>query len=139
ANSDTIIESLPTFPIPVKDSDSLREEINIFPGPDDSIPPGIECDDYDSEDNDNSTSLPEFESFHPDSGDSTIDVVEDIPVDVPNILPPIPPFIWISTSFLLIMISVLILMFLIKIETRFMIRGYALKSNPQDFLLLIPP
>ncbi|GJT84566.1 hypothetical protein Tco_1066283 [Tanacetum coccineum] len=32
---------------------------------------------------------PEFESFHvdyPDSGDSTIDVVEDIPVDVPNIL-----------------------------------------------------
>ncbi|GJW98647.1 hypothetical protein Tco_0180455 [Tanacetum coccineum] len=34
-------------------------------------------------------SLPEFESFHvdyPDSGDSTIDVVEDIPVDMPNIL-----------------------------------------------------
>ncbi|GJV87631.1 hypothetical protein Tco_1531569 [Tanacetum coccineum] len=59
----TIIESLPTFPIPVEDSDSLREEINIFP---------------------------ELESFHvdyPDSGDSTIDVVEDIPVDVPNILP----------------------------------------------------
>ncbi|GJT78610.1 hypothetical protein Tco_1045335 [Tanacetum coccineum] len=42
---------------------------------------------------DNSTSLPEFESFHvdyPDSGDSTIDVVEDIPVDVPNILPTHP-------------------------------------------------
>ncbi|GKC94774.1 hypothetical protein Tco_1160216, partial [Tanacetum coccineum] len=37
----TIIESLPTFPIPVEDSDSLREEINIFPGPDDLIPPGI--------------------------------------------------------------------------------------------------
>ncbi|GKD64860.1 hypothetical protein Tco_1306968, partial [Tanacetum coccineum] len=38
---------------------------------------------------DNSTFLPEFESFHvdyPDSGNSTIDVVEDIPVDVPNIL-----------------------------------------------------
>ncbi|GJY40262.1 hypothetical protein Tco_0427532 [Tanacetum coccineum] len=44
ANSDTIIESLPTFPIPVEDSDSLREEIDIFPGPDDSIPPGIESD-----------------------------------------------------------------------------------------------
>ncbi|GJW16745.1 hypothetical protein Tco_0024181 [Tanacetum coccineum] len=44
----------------------------------------------DSEDDDNSTSRPEFESFHvdyPDSGDSTINVVEDIPVDVPNILP----------------------------------------------------
>ncbi|GJU58878.1 hypothetical protein Tco_1236644 [Tanacetum coccineum] len=67
-----------------------REEIDIFSGPDDSIPPGIESNDYDSEVDNNSTSLPEFESFHvdhPDSGDSTIDVVEDIPVDVPNILP----------------------------------------------------
>ncbi|GJZ19823.1 hypothetical protein Tco_0556413 [Tanacetum coccineum] len=62
-NSNTIIESLPTFPIPVKDSDSLREEIDVFPGPDDSIPPGIESDDFDSEDDDNSTSLPEFESI----------------------------------------------------------------------------
>ncbi|GKB06157.1 hypothetical protein Tco_0834390 [Tanacetum coccineum] len=63
ANSDTIIESFPTFPIPVEDND------------------------------DNSTFLPEFESFHvdyPDLGDSTIDVVEDIPVDVPNILPTHP-------------------------------------------------
>ncbi|GJX26331.1 hypothetical protein Tco_0232627 [Tanacetum coccineum] len=88
-----IIESLPTFPIPVEDSDSLREEIDIFPGPDDSIPSGIESDNYDSEVDDNSTSLPEFESFHanyPDSGDSTIDMVEDIPVDVPNILPTHP-------------------------------------------------
>ncbi|GJY52938.1 hypothetical protein Tco_0444602 [Tanacetum coccineum] len=89
----TIIESLPTFPIPVEDSDSLREEIDIFLGPDDSIPPGIESDDYDSEVDDNSTSLPELESFHvdyPDSGDSTINVVENIPVDVPNILPTYP-------------------------------------------------
>ncbi|GJY04895.1 hypothetical protein Tco_0370835 [Tanacetum coccineum] len=89
-NPNTIIKSLPTFPIPVGDSESLREEIDIFPGPDDSIPPGIKSDDYDSEGDDNSTSVPEFESFHvdyPDSGDSTIDVVEDIPVDVPNILP----------------------------------------------------
>ncbi|GJR69380.1 hypothetical protein Tco_0015445 [Tanacetum coccineum] len=88
-----IIESLPIFPIPVKDSESLREEIDIFPGPDDSIPPGIKSDDYDLEDDDNSTSLPEFESFHVDyldSRDSTIDVVEDIPVDVLNILPTHP-------------------------------------------------
>ncbi|GJU28549.1 hypothetical protein Tco_1167170 [Tanacetum coccineum] len=93
ANPNTIIESLPTFPIPVEDIDSLREEIDIFTGPDDSIPPGIESDDYDLEGDDNSTSLPEFESFHvdyPDSGDSTIDVVKDIPVDVPNILPTHP-------------------------------------------------
>ncbi|GJT36601.1 hypothetical protein Tco_0927020 [Tanacetum coccineum] len=76
-------------PYPSEDSDSLMEEIDIFLDGDGSIPPGIESDDYDSEDDDNSTSRPEFESFHvdyPDSGDSTIDVVEDIPVDVPNIL-----------------------------------------------------
>ncbi|GJY18477.1 hypothetical protein Tco_0389968 [Tanacetum coccineum] len=92
-NSNTIIESLPTFPIPVKDSDSLREDIDIFPSPDDSITPGIESDDFDSEGVNNSTSLPEFEPFHvdyPDLGDSTIDVVEDIPMDVPNILPTHP-------------------------------------------------
>ncbi|GJX82463.1 hypothetical protein Tco_0331944 [Tanacetum coccineum] len=62
-NSNTIIESLPTFPIPVEDSDN------------------------------NSISLPEFDSFHvdyPDSGDSTINVVEDIPEDVPNLLPTHP-------------------------------------------------
>ncbi|GJS36012.1 hypothetical protein Tco_0534394 [Tanacetum coccineum] len=46
----TIIESLP-----VQDSDSHREEIDIFPGPDDLIPPEIERDDYDSEDDENST------------------------------------------------------------------------------------
>ncbi|GJX30499.1 hypothetical protein Tco_0238578 [Tanacetum coccineum] len=87
ANSNTIIESLPIS------VDVLREEIDILHGPDDSIPPGIESDDFDSEDDNNSTSLPEFESFHvdyPDSGDSTIDVVEDIHVDVPNILPTHP-------------------------------------------------
>ncbi|GJZ44454.1 hypothetical protein Tco_0591709 [Tanacetum coccineum] len=86
-------ESFSPSPIPVVDSDSLMEEIDIFLDGDDSIPPGIENDDFDSEDDDNSTSRPEFESFHfdyPDSGNSTIDVVEDIPVDVPNILPTHP-------------------------------------------------
>ncbi|GKB28535.1 hypothetical protein Tco_0867936 [Tanacetum coccineum] len=93
ANSDTIIESFPTFPIPNKDSDSLREEIDIFSSPDDTIPSGIESDDFNLKDDDNFTSRPEFDSFHvayPDSGDSTIDVVEDIPVDVPDILPTHP-------------------------------------------------
>ncbi|GJT73531.1 hypothetical protein Tco_1032817 [Tanacetum coccineum] len=41
ANPNTIIESLPTFTIPVEDSDSLREEIVLyFPGPDDSYKTG---------------------------------------------------------------------------------------------------
>ncbi|GJW96307.1 hypothetical protein Tco_0178115 [Tanacetum coccineum] len=94
-NSNTIIESLPTFPIPFEDSDSLKEDIDIFVGLNDSIPPGIKNGDFNSEGDDNSTSLPEFESFYvdyPDSGDSTIDVVEDIPIDVPNILPNHPTF-----------------------------------------------
>ncbi|GJR03137.1 hypothetical protein Tco_0526121 [Tanacetum coccineum] len=92
-NVENSIESFSPSPIPVEDSDSLMEEIDVFFVSDGSIPPGIESDDYDSEGDDNSTSLPEFESFHvdyPDSGDSTIDVVEDIPVDVPNILPTHP-------------------------------------------------
>ncbi|GJX09237.1 hypothetical protein Tco_0199096 [Tanacetum coccineum] len=61
--------------IPVEDSDSLMEEIDIFLAPDDSIPPGIEDDDYDSEGdvlflaellNNDYISLPEYESFHVD-------------------------------------------------------------------------
>ncbi|GKC61088.1 hypothetical protein Tco_1088686 [Tanacetum coccineum] len=73
--SDAIIESFYPSPIPVKDSDSLMKEIDIFLALDDSIPLGIENDDYDSERdvlfleellNDDSLSLPEYESFHVD-------------------------------------------------------------------------
>ncbi|GJT47179.1 hypothetical protein Tco_0955894 [Tanacetum coccineum] len=63
-NSENPTESFSPSPIPVEDSDSLMEEIDIFLDGDGSIPPGIESDDYDSEDDDNSTSRPEFESFH---------------------------------------------------------------------------
>nr|GEV97288.1 hypothetical protein [Tanacetum cinerariifolium]GEV97874.1 hypothetical protein [Tanacetum cinerariifolium] len=48
-HANTIIETLPTSPIPIEDSDSLREEIDIFTGTDDLMPPGIESDDYDTE------------------------------------------------------------------------------------------
>ncbi|GKF11389.1 hypothetical protein Tco_0049315, partial [Tanacetum coccineum] len=47
--ADTIVESLSPPPIPVEDSDSLMEEIDFFLASDDSMPPGIEIDDYDSE------------------------------------------------------------------------------------------
>nr|GEW87409.1 hypothetical protein [Tanacetum cinerariifolium] len=47
-HGNTIIETLPTSPIPVDDSDSLREEIDIFTGTDDLMAPGIKSDDYDS-------------------------------------------------------------------------------------------
>ncbi|GKA80158.1 hypothetical protein Tco_0786754 [Tanacetum coccineum] len=72
-NSDAIIESFSPSPIPVEDSDSLMEEIDLFLTPDGSMPPGIENDDYDSERDiifleellsNDSPSLPENESFH---------------------------------------------------------------------------
>ncbi|GKE92086.1 hypothetical protein Tco_1573181, partial [Tanacetum coccineum] len=48
-NPDAIIESFSPSPIPVEDIDSLIEEIDLFLTPDDSMPPDIENDDYDSE------------------------------------------------------------------------------------------
>nr|GEW64067.1 hypothetical protein [Tanacetum cinerariifolium] len=72
-NSDALIESFSPSPILVEDSDSLIEDINLFLTPDDSMSPGIENDDYDSERDilflkellsNDSLSLPENESFH---------------------------------------------------------------------------
>ncbi|GKC88572.1 hypothetical protein Tco_1149221, partial [Tanacetum coccineum] len=57
-NSENSIESFPPSPIPVEHSDSLMEEIDNFLDGDGSIPPGIESDDFDSKDDDNSTSHP---------------------------------------------------------------------------------
>ncbi|GJT98362.1 hypothetical protein Tco_1093880 [Tanacetum coccineum] len=70
---DAIIESFSPSPIPIEDSDSLIEEINIFLALGDSIPSGIENDDYDSKGdilfleellNKDSLSRPEYETFH---------------------------------------------------------------------------
>nr|GEV32258.1 putative polyprotein [Tanacetum cinerariifolium] len=72
-NSDAAIESFSPSPILVKDSDSLRDEIDLSLTPDDSMPPGIKDDDYDSEGdilileellNNYSLSLPEHKLFH---------------------------------------------------------------------------
>nr|GEV37130.1 hypothetical protein [Tanacetum cinerariifolium] len=72
-NSDADIESFSPFPIPVEDSDSLMEEIDLSFTLNYLMPPGIEEDDYDSKRDilileellsNNSLSLPENESFH---------------------------------------------------------------------------
>ncbi|GJW98823.1 hypothetical protein Tco_0180631 [Tanacetum coccineum] len=70
-NSDAVIKSFSPSTILVAGSDSLMEEIDIFLVPNDSIPPGIKNDDYDSEGdilkellNNDFLSLPENESFH---------------------------------------------------------------------------
>ncbi|GJX80517.1 reverse transcriptase domain-containing protein [Tanacetum coccineum] len=76
-NFHTIIESLPTSTTLVEDSDSNREEIDIFSRPDDSIPPGIESD-FDSEEDIidnllNNDPIPEYERL-------TFDMEPDVPV-----------------------------------------------------------
>nr|GEU72394.1 retrovirus-related Pol polyprotein from transposon TNT 1-94 [Tanacetum cinerariifolium] len=48
-NSNADIKSFSPFPIPVKDSNSLMEKIDLSFNPDDPMPSGIEEDDYDSE------------------------------------------------------------------------------------------
>nr|GEW65899.1 hypothetical protein [Tanacetum cinerariifolium] len=72
-NSNAEIESFSPSPIPVEDSDSRMEEIDLSFNPDDPMPPGIKEDDDDSERDilileelfDNySLSLPVTESFH---------------------------------------------------------------------------
>nr|GFA63373.1 hypothetical protein [Tanacetum cinerariifolium] len=71
--SDAAIESFSPYPIPVKDSDSFMEEIDLTFTPDDPMPSGIEEDDDESERDilihekllDNySLSLPLIESYH---------------------------------------------------------------------------
>ncbi|GJR93026.1 reverse transcriptase domain-containing protein [Tanacetum coccineum] len=61
-NLHTIIESLTSSITLIKDSDSNREEIDIFSGLDDSIPPGIESD-FDSEEDNllNNDPIPGYE------------------------------------------------------------------------------
>nr|GEX33309.1 hypothetical protein [Tanacetum cinerariifolium] len=72
-NYDDVFESFSPFPIPVEDSDSLIEEIDLSFTLDYLMPPNIEEDDYDSKRDilileellsNNSLSLPENKSFH---------------------------------------------------------------------------
>ncbi|GJS04176.1 reverse transcriptase domain-containing protein [Tanacetum coccineum] len=76
-NFHTIIESLPSSINLVEDSDSNREEIDIFSGPDDLIPSGIESD-FNSEEDiidnlHNDDPIPEYERL-------TFDMEPDVPV-----------------------------------------------------------
>ncbi|GJY69125.1 hypothetical protein Tco_0472107 [Tanacetum coccineum] len=72
-------------PIPIEDCDFLMEKIETFLTSDDSIPPGIDNDGYDSEE-DNL-----FLAYEPDLGELTRVVVEDIfgepRVHMPSVLP----------------------------------------------------
>ncbi|GJU47870.1 hypothetical protein Tco_1217425 [Tanacetum coccineum] len=96
--ADTILETLSPPPIPVEDSDSLMEEIDLFLASDDSMPPGIEIDDYDSEGDirfleellsSDSLPLPKNESF-------SLDHFDDPSLPRP---PPEPPDVEICFNF----------------------------------------
>ncbi|GJZ81111.1 hypothetical protein Tco_0646105 [Tanacetum coccineum] len=96
--ADTILETLSPPPIPVEDSDSLMEEIDLFLASNNSMPPGIEIDDYDSEGDirfleellsSDSPPLPENESFF-------LDHFDDPSLPRP---PPEPPDIEICFNF----------------------------------------
>nr|GEY28187.1 hypothetical protein [Tanacetum cinerariifolium] len=72
-NFDTKIGSFSPSPIPIKDSDSFMEEINLSFTLDYPLPPGIEDDDYESErdtiilkdlPSNDTLSIPKIESFH---------------------------------------------------------------------------
>nr|GEY16645.1 hypothetical protein [Tanacetum cinerariifolium] len=119
-NSDAAIESFSPSPIPVEDSDSFMEEIDLSFTLDDPMPPAIEEDDYDSKRNmlifeellsNDSLSLPENESFHfdipsfprppakppdDDSGILTVKMVGDIfehDVPMPKLFPTQPTLV----------------------------------------------
>ncbi|GJR21450.1 hypothetical protein Tco_0969977 [Tanacetum coccineum] len=101
-NSDAVIESFSPSPIPVEDSDSLMEEIDIFLAPDDSIPPVISLDRYYVPSSPRPPEKPPddddvYFDIEPDTGVFT-KVVDDISdnstrelyVHVPNVLPTLP-------------------------------------------------
>ncbi|GJY90452.1 hypothetical protein Tco_0505648 [Tanacetum coccineum] len=87
ASPSAIIESLPVFPIPVEENDPIQEEIKMFLRPDDLIPPSVEDDD--SENEDNSILSPEEESFNVDhQDDPSIPRPPPEPPDVEKCLEP---------------------------------------------------
>ncbi|GKA84503.1 hypothetical protein Tco_0806098 [Tanacetum coccineum] len=94
----TIVKSLSPSPIPVEDSDSHMEEVDLFLATGDSMSPGIENDDYDSEGDirsqeellsNDSLPLPEIES-------SNLDHFNDPSSPRP---PPEPPDVEICLNF----------------------------------------
>ncbi|GJT56031.1 hypothetical protein Tco_0991085 [Tanacetum coccineum] len=96
--ADTIVESLSPPLIPIKDSNSHMEEIDLFLVSDDSMPPGIENNDYNSEGDINF--LEEFLSNDPiplpENESSNLDHFNDPSSPRP---PPEPPDVEICLNF----------------------------------------
>nr|GEW29302.1 hypothetical protein [Tanacetum cinerariifolium] len=80
--ADTIVESIPSLPIPVQDGDSQREEIDIVTETDDVLPPSVENDNGSS----NDPLLEEADLFL--ASDNSIPLVDNPSIPRP---PPEPP------------------------------------------------
>ncbi|GKE93028.1 hypothetical protein Tco_1574123, partial [Tanacetum coccineum] len=161
--ADTILESLFPSPIHVEDSDSCMEKIDLFLASDDSMPPRIEDEDYDSEGD--ICFLEELLSndfpLLPENESSNLDHFNDPSSSRP---PPEPPDVEICFDFepdmgvvttkvvkgisehYVLMLNILPTLptfdpnldFTLSHDssdskTRFLIQGYSLKSNPRDF------
>nr|GEU82151.1 hypothetical protein [Tanacetum cinerariifolium] len=90
-NANMIVESLPSSLIPVEDSNSQREEIDIITSTDDVLPPGVENDDSDGEVDaveelrvDNSISNSEHESSKSEESDFDNSSVPLPPLEPPD-------------------------------------------------------
>ncbi|GJT15254.1 hypothetical protein Tco_0873960 [Tanacetum coccineum] len=96
--ADTILESLSPSLILVEDSDSHMEEIDLFLATDDSMPPGIEDDDYDSEGDIHFLEelLSNDSPPHPENESSNLDHFNDPSSPCP---PPEPPDVKICFDF----------------------------------------
>nr|GEV85284.1 hypothetical protein [Tanacetum cinerariifolium] len=85
-NSNANIESFSSSPIPIKDSDSFMEDIDLSFNPDDPMLPGIEEDDYDSE-----MDILIREELH-DNYSFSLHVIESYHFDIPLFYrPPVKP------------------------------------------------
>nr|GEW46012.1 reverse transcriptase [Tanacetum cinerariifolium] len=145
-----VLKSPSLFPIPVEDIDFFFEKSDTSLSYSDNILPEFETfSDHTEETRSGSTttyadnSLPEYDSFlfeiEPDQGELTSVVIEDILgepyVHVPNVLPTYPTLM-LDSNFIPSDDSLgfdLEVFIPSELETRFLIQGYSLKSDPRDF------
>nr|GEZ72783.1 reverse transcriptase domain-containing protein [Tanacetum cinerariifolium] len=86
-NANTIVKSIPSSLIPIQDSDSQREEIDIFIETDDVLPPGVE------NDNDSDGEVVAVDDLHVDNSisNSEHEYSDDEESDFDNPSVPLPP------------------------------------------------
>ncbi|GJR91227.1 hypothetical protein Tco_0215238 [Tanacetum coccineum] len=145
---DCVLKFPSTFPIPVEDSDSFfKKSDTSLSYSDNSLPEFETFSDHTEKTSSGSTtthadnSLSEYDSFlfetEPDQGDLTSVVMGEPRVYLPNVSPT-NTTLMLNSDFIPSNDSLgsdLEVSFPSELETRFLIRGYSLKSNPRDFYI----